>query len=134
MQYKTREAFLTDYYRLKPYITERELNQYAYAETPFEYYTLGCVYLSDIIEGKSESCGLVDSEEYDAFFHGTDKLKHLSTLAEDKPLVAELSARGNTDVRFVIDFENNEIYRDEFLRFLGYERYAIMPDGKVYDI
>ena len=134
MQYETREAFLADYYRLKPYITEREYNQFAYAEAPFEYYTLGTVYLYEVVEQDVSACGLEDDEDYDAFYHGSDMNKHLSTLACDKPIIAELSSRGSTDVRFVIDFESNEIYRDEFLEFNGYSRYLIMPDKSVHAV
>ena len=129
MQYETREAFLADYYRLKPYITNRNHDTEAECyDVPFNYYTIAYETVADA--AAQNTLEFDDCDVYDDFFDTCTLHEHLAKRATE-PLIAYCYLRKSM---MMIHFDENIIERYEDSEWHSTEKYLITPDAKVHDI
>ncbi len=129
MQYETREAFLTDYYRLKEHITERHGNDEAHCQyVPYDYYTIAYESVADA--AAENALEFSDDDVYDEFFDDCTLEEHIVKNVTE-PLIAYVYSR---KCMMMIYFDENTIERYEDSEWRGTDKYLITPDGNVYDI
>ena len=129
MKYSTREEFLKDYYRLKPYITSRECDVAECYYTPFNYYTIAYETVLDCCD--QNTLYFDDNDVHDEFFDSRSIEEYLSSLDIKKPEVAFCYLR---KCMFMIDFNEEEIYRYEDSECSSCTKYLITTDKKVHSV
>ena len=129
MKYSTREEFLTDYYKLKPHITTRELDVAECYYVPFNYYTIAHESVLDVCD--NNHVDFDDNDVHDEFFDSRSLEEYLSSQDVTQPEVAYCFLR---KCMMIIDFDREEIYRYEDSECNSCDKYLITTDKKVHSL